>query len=259
MKKLFVALSLFASMSAQAASLQFSNLSKEDIKDITREFGANFSHTVVAAPETDGAWGVEVGLVAGRTATPDLEKIVERSGGDGSDFENLFHAGLIGRVHLPFEIFAELSLLPEQDFDDVAVKNNSFGLGWNAGGFFGLPVDVAVGFGRANGEISFTQTSPTPSTITLETTTTNYWVGVSKTFVFFTPYLKVGATSIEGDLSATASIFGFTTSTKQHVDSMSGNFLTAGANFQLGFLKLGVEAAQVADVKRVSGKLSFDF
>jgi hypothetical protein len=258
MNKLLVAFSFFTALSAQAAP-QFDNLSKEDVKDVVREFGANFSHTVVSAPETNGLWGVEVGIIAGRTSTPDLKRIVEDSGGNGSDVENLYHAGVIGRAHFPLEIFAEINLLPEQEFDDISVQNKSFGLGWNPGRFFGLPLDIAVGIGKAYGEMTFSQTSPTASTITLKTATTNYWVGVSKTFLFITPYLKVGTSSVEGDLTGTASIFGYTASTKQHVESMSGNFLTAGANFKLALLNLGLETSQVMDVKRVTGKISFGF
>lgn len=258
MKIILIIFSFFSVLSAHAAP-QFDNLSKEDVKDVVREFGANFSHTTVSAPQTNGLWGVEVGIVAGQTSTPDLKRIVENSGGDGSDAESLYHAGIIGRVHVPLEIFAEINLLPEQEFDDISVQNRSFGLGWNPGRFFGLPLDLAVGVGKANGEMTFTQTSPTPSTITLETITTNYWVGVSKTFLFFTPYLKVGTSSVEGDLSGTASIFGYTASTKQHIESMSGNFFTAGANFKLALLNLGLETSQVMGVKRISGKISFGF
>lgn len=258
MKKILIAFSFFAVLSAYAAP-QFSNLTKEDVKDVVREFGANFSHTTVSAPETNGLWGIEVGVVAGKTSTPDLKRIVENSGGDGSDVENLYHAGLIGRVHFPLEIFAEINLLPEQDFDDISVQNRSFGLGWNLGRFFGLPLDIAMGLGKANGEMSFSQTAPTASTITLKTTTTNYWVGVSKTLLFFTPYLKLGTSSIEGELSGTTSIFGYTALAKQQVEPMSGNFITAGANFSLALLKLGLETSQVAGVKRISGKISFGF
>lgn len=258
MKKLIISFSFFAAISAQAAP-QFSNLSKEDVKDIVREFGANFSHTTVSAPETNGLWGVEVGIAAGKTTTPDLKRIVENSGGDGSDVESIYHAGLIGRAHFPLELFAEINLLPEQEFDDITVKNTSFGLGWNAGRFLGLPLDLAIGLGRAKGEMSFTQTSPTPSTITLETTTTNYWIGASKTFLIVTPYIKLGSSSVEGDLSGTASVLGYTASTKQHVESMSGNFFVVGANLDLALLKLGVEASEVMGVKRYTGKISFSF
>lgn len=240
------------------SSPQFNDLSREDVKNVVREFGANFSHTTVSAPHTEGIWGIEFGLVAGQASTPELKKIVEKSGGDGADAEKLYHAGIIGRAHFPLELFTELYILPEQKFDDFSVKNSSFGLGWNAGGYFGLPVDLAIGFGRASGGMSFTQASPS-STIELESKTTNYWIGASKTFLIFTPYLKIGSSSVSGDLSGTAEIFGFTASTKQSVDAQSGNFYVLGANLNLLFLNLGLEASTVMDVKKITGKLSFSF
>jgi hypothetical protein len=258
MKNFALALALTCSLPALANGPQFSNLSKSDVENVTREFGANFTHTVVAAPETDGLWGVEVGLVAGQTASPDFKGVIEDSGGSGSDFKNLYHAGAIARVHLPLDFFAEVNLLPEQEINDVSIGNQSYGIGWNLGGFIGLPLDVAVGAGRANTKISFKQTTPINADIKLETTTTNYWVGVSKTILFFTPYAKFGTSTIDGDLSATGQILGYTASTKEEV-SVNGNYLAIGANFQLLFLKLGVEHTQTHGTQRLSGKLSLDF
>jgi hypothetical protein len=258
MKKSLSVILLLSSFSAQA-DLQFNNLSKEDIKDISREFGANFNHTVIAAPETNGLWGVEVGLVAGKTDTPELKRVVENSGGKGSDVKNLYHLGLMARIHFPLELFIEGNFLPEQDFDSFKVKNTSYGVGWNAGRFFNLPLDVAFGAGQANSELSFSQTSPGPSTIKLETTTTNYWVGISRTFLFFTPYFKYGRASVDGDLTGSASVFGFSSSSKESVHGISGNFMTVGANLELGLFKVGLEASEVMDVKKISGKLALDF
>lgn len=256
MKKLLLALICFTALPALAQ--QFDNLTKDDVENVSKEFGVNFSHTTVAAPETDGVWGIEVGVVAGKAPSPELKDVVQNSGGDGSDFANLYHAGIIARAHFPLDLFVELNILPETEISDVTVSNRSWGLGWNAGGYFGIPLDVALGVNRASSEISFKQTQPVASNIKLETTTTVYWVGVSKTFVFFTPYFKVGTASLDGDLSATASIFTYTASQKEDV-SLSGGYLAGGLNLQVFFLKLGFEASQTMGVKRVSGKLSFDF
>ncbi len=258
MKNFALALALLSSLPALADGPQFSNLSKSDVEDVTREFGANFTHTVVAAPETDGLWGVEVGIVAGQTASPNFKGVVEDSGGSGDDFDNLYHAGAIARVHLPFDFFAEINLLPDQEISDVSFGNRSYGIGWNVGVFLGLPLDIAVGAGRATTEIAFKQTTPINANIELETTTTNYWVGVSKTLLFFTPYAKFGTSTIDGSLNATGQIFGYTASTKEDV-SLSGNYLAVGANFQLLIMKLGLEHTQTQGTKRLSAKLSLDF
>lgn len=258
MKKFYVLALALVSTAALAAGPQFDNLSKSDVEDVAKEFSANFAHTGVSAPETDGIWGIEVGLVAGKTASPDLEDVVNASGGDGSDVEALYHAGAMARAHFPLDIFVELNLLPEKEISDITVKNTSYELGWNAGAFFGLPLDLALGFNMANSEMSFKQTAPVVSETSLKSKTRIIWIGVSKTLLFFTPYLKVGTVSADSDLDATGSILSYSASQEESVTN-SGSYLALGANLQFAFLKLGFEASQIMGVKRASGKLSFDF
>lgn len=263
MKKYLCALTLCVSFSAFADQPQFKNLTKDDVEDVSKEFGANFSHTAVAAPETDGIWGLEVGVVGGRTKSPNFADVISDSGGKGSDFKNIYHAGLMARAHFPFDLYLEGTYLPEQEISDVKVKSSSVGLGWNLGGFLSLPLDLAVGLDYGIGNVKFHQdqdlaNSVPASDIKLKTKTTTMYVGVSKTFVFFTPYLKVGASRIKGDLDATGQILGYTASTSENV-STSGGYLALGANFQFFFVKLGLEGSQIQDARRFSGKLSFDF
>lgn len=260
MKKLLVACLSLTSLSVWAQP-RFEDLTKKDVQNVSKEFGANFSHTTVSAPSTNGLWGVEVGIAAGQTPSPEFKDVVGRSGGDASDFKNIYHAGVFARAHFPFEIFAEVSILPEQDISDVTIENRSFELGWNAGQFFNLPLDLAIGLNRSSGEVSFTQdeTLPNPDIkIDLETKTSIYWVGASKKFVFVTPYVKLGTAQLDSDLNATGQILTYTASTSENVKE-SSTYLAAGANFDLWFLKLGAEYSRVFDTSRISGKLSFSF
>ena len=263
MKKLLLTLPFLVSFSAYSQSIQLNNLSKDDVEDVSVEFGGNFAHTAVAAPETDGGWGIEVGVVGGKTKSPNFSDVIKASGGNGSDFESVYHAGAMARVHLPMDFFAEVSFLPEQEIDDVKIKSQSFSVGWNLGGYFNLPVDVAIGFDQARGQVNFHQdldaSSGTPEAdVEFKTKTSVYWIGLSKSFWIVTPYIKAGTSTIDGDLNATGNILGYSASNKEKV-SMSGTFLAGGLNFQLGFIKLGVEASQIQDARRFSGKLSFDF
>lgn len=264
MKKLFFIATLSTlSFSAFSQDIQFENLSKSQVENVAREFSGNFSHTGVSAPETDGLWGVEVGVVGGQSKSPDLADVVDASGGDGKDFEKLYHVGLQARAHLPFDLFAEVTILPEQDFDPVKVKNTTLEIGWNFGGFFGWPLDVALGVNRANSKISFTQdptgTIVTEADISLESKTTIMWLGVSKTLLFVTPYLKFGKASADSEVNATADIFGFPGPTNSYDVENEGNYFAAGANLQFAFLKLGAEISKIMDVSRASAKVSFDF
>ncbi len=183
MKRFVAVLCSVVSLTAFAGTPTFNNLSKSDVQEVGNEFAANFAHTTVAAPETDGIWGVEVGIVGGKASSPRLKKVVNAAGGDGSDFENMYHAGLMARAHFPLELFAELSVLPEREISDVEVSNKTFGMGWNAGSFFALPLDVAIGLNIANAKISFDQTAPT-STVDVEGKSTVFWAGISKKILF---------------------------------------------------------------------------
>lgn len=258
MKKLLPFVLVLLSATSFAQDIQFDNLTQSDVDNISKEFAANFAHTGVSAPETDGLWGVEVGLIAGKTSSPKLSDIINENGGDGTDFKSLYHAGLQARVHVPFDIFAEISMLPEREISGVTIKNTSFELGWNAGAFFNLPLDIALGVNRSSSEISFEQTQPVASKITLESKTTMMWLGVSKTFLFVTPYVKLGTAKAESDLDSTVSIFDDNSITKRSTDN-SGSYLALGANLQFAFFKIGAEASTILGVKRASAKLSFDF
>lgn len=264
MKKSLLALSfVLAIPTAYSQSIQITDLTKDDVEDVSVEFGGNFAHTAVAAPETDGAWGIEVGVVGGKTKSPNFSDVIDASGGDGSDFTSIYHAGAMARVHLPFDIFAEATYLPEQEFDDVKIKSQSFGVGWNAGGFFSWPVDVAIGFDYGTGDVKFHQDADVPNNVPetdvkLTTKTSTYWIGVSKTFWLITPYAKLGQSNIDGELKADGQILTYSATTNEKVN-LSGTFLAAGLNFQLFFIKLGAEVSQISDARRFSGKLSFDF
>ena len=272
MKKFIFPLLAVLSVPAFAAqNLELDNLTKSDLEKVANEFAVNFSHTAVAAPETDGLWGVEVGVIGGATGSPKLKKVVDATGGDGKDFKSLYHAGLMARVHMPFDIFAEASLLPERKISEVEVKARSFALGWNAGAFFGLPLDLAVGANISSSDITFEQTINNSSTsntnvdseISLDSKTRVLWVGASKTFLFVTPYVKVGNAHTESKVKVDTNggggtIFAFTNKQKEDV-STNGGFLVAGLNLQLAFFKLGFEIGQTNTVRRASGKISLDF
>lgn len=263
MKKSLALLASVLTFSAIAADPQFDDLTKKDVENVSTEFGTNFAHTAVAAPETNGLWGVEVGLVGGQTNSPEFKNVISDSGGDGGDFDNIYNAGLMARVHFPLEFFVEATLLPEQELSGVKIKSNSFSAGWNIGRFTKLPFDFAIGYDHATGEINFNQEADVPNgvpaaDIDLETKTKVMWVGVSKTFLFVTPYLKVGTSKIDGDFNASAAILTFGDTQSDQV-STSGGYFAAGVNVQLLILRLGVELSQMQDTKRVSGKLSLAF
>ena len=269
--KFLTLLLAFSTLTAWAAGPTLDDLSKDDLEKVADEISVNFSHTAVAAPETTGLWGIELGLIGGVAGTPKLKDLVEDAGEDGSDFKSIPHAGLMARAHFPFELFAELSFIPSFDVADLEIQNKTFAAGWNAGGFFSWPLDVAIGFNYANSELSFDQVINNASTsnndvdanVSFETKSHSLWVGVSKTILVFTPYAKVGTFSSSSDVEVDTSggngtIFAFSNGQKEDVSS-SGMFGAIGVNAQLLLMRFGLEASRAAGVGRVTGKFSLAF
>lgn len=270
MKNLMIVALFSVSSALYAAAPEFDNITKSDLEKVGNEFAMTFSHTTVSAPETEGLWGIEVGVLGGQSATPNLKRVVDASGGEGADFKNLYHAGAFARVHLPLDFFLEGSYLPQVTISDVDVNNRTLGAGWNAGGFFNLPLDLAVGVSMSQSDLKYNQilnnastlNTDVNSTVKLNSSSQLYWVGVSKRFGFFTPYVKYGQAHSESDVKLKASIgsiFAFDPQSQSETVSKDGSYLAAGANFSLFFFRLGAEYSEIADVRRATAKLSVDF
>jgi len=259
----------FFALPAFAQGPALDDLSKDDLEKVSNEIAVNFSHTAVAAPSTDGLWGIELGLIGGVTGSPKMKELVEDAGEDGSDFKRLPHAGLMARAHFPLELFAELTFIPTVESSDLELSNRTFALGWNFGSFFSWPLDVAIGAQTSNSKLEFDQVLNNASTgntnvdttVKFDSKTTTLWVGASKTFAIVTPYVKVGVFKSETDVEVNGSsgdIFDFSSEQKESVSS-SGGFGTLGVNVNLLIVRLGLEASRAAEVGRVSGKLSLSF
>ena len=271
MKKFFVLALALASTGVFATSIELPDtLTTKQIEDVSSEFAVNLSHTAVAAPETEGIWGVEVGLIAGKTASPELADLIDETGEDGSDFKTIYHAGLMARAHFPLDLFAEMTTLPEREVSDVTIKNGTFGLGWNAGAFFNLPLDLAIGANFSNSEVTYSQVINNPSTgsvaidseIQFAAKTRVLYVGVSKKFLFFTPYAKIGTAKYDADVEVDAGGTSgtiFVSGDQKESVSGTGGYYAIGANLQFLLLRFGFEASRTLDIGRVSGKLSLAF
>lgn len=274
MKKLLLAVGLLSSFSVFANDIKLQELSKKDIEDVSKEFATNFTHTIATAPSTDGVWGVEVGVTASTMESPKLSKVVDASGGEGSEFETLYSGAGFLRVHVPFELFFETSILPKSKIADVEFNNTTFGVGWNAGRFFSLPFDLSLGYDVANGEIAFSQILELKNQpgvegnadISLETATQKAWVGISKKLLVFTPYAKVGVINMKSTLKATGTaageVFGqdFSMSQSQEEEvKESSTYWAAGLQIDLTILSVGVEAMSALGNTRYAAKFAFSF
>lgn len=265
----FILLAILALPSlAFAADPQIDDISKSDLEKIANEISVNFSHTAVAAPETEGLWGIEVGLIGGVTGTPKLKDVVEDSGGDGKDFKSVPHGGLLIRAHFPLEFFAEVSVLPTVKAAGFETGSKSFAAGWNAGSHFAWPLDVAIAGQFTTSDLQFEQVLNNASTgntdvnskVKFDNKSSIWWLGVSKNFAFVTPYAKLGMYNSDSDVEVkgTGDIFAFSSNQKESV-STSGAYTALGVNLQLLLMRFGFEVSRTAGVGKVSGKFSLTF
>jgi hypothetical protein len=245
--------------SGQVFAQGFINMNQADADAIVEDFSALLSHTTVsgAAPLGD-IFGFEVGLVAGVSDVPGIERISKEEN-PANDVPQLPHAGLVAAVSFPMGITAEANILPEIDAEDGSLSNTSIGAKWTFSKMLGWPVDVAARVSMTQSEFSVTQTSPVPGTkVSYDQDIQAYGVVVSKNFVIVEPYAGFSMLSASGELSATADIFdgAITEKIKGDVD---GTSIYGGVNLNLLFFKLGAEVAKVFDSTKASIKLGFYF
>ena len=266
MKKLSIGALALLSLNTLAAPPTLDQLSKGEVIDVADEFAVNFSHSTASSLQTKGDWGAEVGLVAGVSGSPSLQKAMNDADEYGDDYKKLFHGGLLLRGHYKWDIFAEVSILPSQDVNQMEVNNKTFALGWNAGSYFNLGYDLSVGANFSNSEVSFDQdvvggVDDVNADVTVDSSTKIFWVGAGRTYGNWNPYVKLGSATTDSDVeasTASGSIFNYTNARKESVSS-SGEFLVLGTTLDVNYIRFGLEASQTVGVRRLTGKISYAF
>jgi hypothetical protein len=259
MKKILLTCSLLFATHALAQTPELDNLSEEDLKGVITDLSAVLTHVSVSPASSLGdVFGFEFGIIAGTVDTPGLDKVTKATD-PSQEFESAPHATLYGALSFPMGITAELNLVPEIETEDMDFKSTSLGVKWTFSKLLSTPVDMAVRVSKSSAETRFVQDNPVPdTTIEFETDTTELMFLVSKNFVIFEPYLGFGHAKADGKINATANIFNFTGNQSATGDE-SGTHYVVGANFNLLFLKLGLEVGKIWDAQKISAKASFYF
>ncbi len=241
------------------------NINASDLEKISKEFSANFTHTVGADAGTLGnIFGFEVGVLAGVTDSPEFKKLVKEVD-SSKDIGYIPHANLIAQLTIPFGITGELALIPETDISDITISNYSAAVRWTFGDLVGLPFDLAVRGHFSSNEISYKDTlsGSVESTVSFETSTYGAQLLASfSALPVITPYGGVGFVSASTDakVEGSGTIFDTTFTTSQTAKSDNSSFhLTAGLNVSLLILKMGLEYSNMFDTNKYSFKLAFGF
>lgn len=270
MKKLLICFLLLNS-SAFAAAPELYNLSSSDVDALSKEFSANFVHTIVAPASSYGKiFGFEVGLLGGITQTPNIDRI-SRGISSTSSVTKIPTAGLIAGLSGPLGIGAEVNFIPKIAGSDVSFQNTSLALKWTFTEIIpAAPVDIAMRVHGNFSDFSYSSTVNNASTANLPVTTkvgwknssTGYNFEVSKKLLFIEPYAGFGSVSTKTKIGVSAAttvqIFTFTNATN-YTSNNSGNQYYAGVNFNLFLLKIGAEYAKIMGVTKIAAKLSLYF
>jgi len=249
---------------AFAGDITLDNLTQDDVTKISKEFSANFIHTIVAPASAYGKiFGFELGVVGGITKSPNINRI-SKTFDSSADIPAIPHAGIALGVSVPLGFTGELSMIPSTKLGDVSLKNTSFGLKWTFTELTKLPFDMAVRLHAGSSTLSYADVVDTNvnAEVQWETSSKGANFEISKNLLFFEPYFGFGTVSTETKIGVSAStnvnIFTFT-SDQSYTSKNSGSQVYGGFNLNLFVLKIGVEAGSVMGVSKYSGKVSLYF
>jgi hypothetical protein len=246
---------------AYAATPTFNNLTQAEFNKIMREFSANSSWHSVTPPSSMGnIFGLELGVVAGTTNTPDIDAIVKQTA-PGTDVKMIPHASLLGVVSIPFGITAEVMMLPKFDISGLTYQQYGGALKWTTG-LMVLPVNLAVRGFMTKSELTFKQTvSSVDTTITQDGSVSGLQLMVSpKLIPIIEPYAGIGYVSATSKMTAvgSSSIFGFTSAQSAEFKPTSTQ-LILGADVRLLLIGFGFEYERSFETESLTAKFSLKF
>jgi hypothetical protein len=254
---------LLAPAMCWAQSLNFTNLTEEDFNNISKEMSGNFMHhSVQGAAPLGKIFGFELGLLAGQQPSPKIDEITKRSGGSG--LSNLYHAGLLGVISVPFGITGEVTMIPKLSSNDADFQMTSLGLkiALNSELLTFLPFNLALRGISSDAKFSFRQISGATSiNVENQTRVTGLQVLVSPSLPLIEPYAGFGLLSGKNTISASGGVIfdpSFSTSTSSDKTNSSTQMIL-GVNANLLLFRLGAEYSNAFGNNSVTAKMGFGF
>ncbi len=259
---LFLSLGFISSFAFAVPS--FTSITDTDFNDIAKEASANFTHnSMIGAAKLGTVFGFQVGLTGAQTASPKTNDIVKRNA--GSELPNLYNAGIIAAVGVPFGISAESVVVPKLSASGADLSSTSLALKWNINDVVPvLPLNLALRGVYSTAKFSFSQViSGLTATVENKTTVSGVQLLVSPMMPMFEPYAGIGMLTGSNELSVsgtTGTIFNSSFSTSQsEKKSVSGTQILVGAEMSLALLKIGAEYSQAFGTSRIGIKFGLGF
>ncbi|MCX7675455.1 MAG: hypothetical protein N2Z70_06470 [Bdellovibrionaceae bacterium] len=241
------------------ADLGFINLSKEQFEDISKDLAANFSHRSVSGAASLGAtFGVEVNIFAASTSSSRLSNLSKASG--GGDLPNLYNAGLMAGVSIPFGLTFEGMLLPSLDQDGVKFSGNSLGLRWLINDVVPvLPINLALRLNQSISTFGFTQnTSGVNGKVDSETKVQEVGLYLSPKMPVVEPYVGVSYVSANSSMDFVGTGSFFTVGNSQSA-SFGSTKTVLGLSVLVPFFSFGVEYVNLFGTSGYGLKLGMSF
>jgi hypothetical protein len=269
----------FGAMAADAPS--FNNLSQTDYDSIVKELSANFTYSsITPASSLGGLGGFELGLVGGVTKDPNLKQIVITASPSTNLPNYVPHAGLLGRVGLPYGFTVEGLVFPSRTISNTTLQEVGGAVMWTATDAWldELPFNLSGKFSYNHSKLSFVQnasgsylgvTATVPVNVAY---TDNEWAAqliASKKLLFFEPYMGGGYVHSKGTLDLSTN--GYTVNilnlgsaslngSNTHAESVPTTLqFLAGLDIRLAFFSLGAEYQKSFAATTYTGRLSFRF
>lgn len=260
MKSIFIFISFFAV--GAWADPKLTNVTSKDFEEISKDMSANFVHnSMLGASKMGHLFGFELGVVAGQTQSSRTNEIVKRN--TDAELPNLYNAGVVGAVGIPFGIAFEAVLFPKMTFSGASVSSTSLGLKWNINDVIPvLPINLALRGVYSSSALNFDQsTSGVATSVENKNSVSGLQILISPMFPILEPYAGIGLLSASNELNVTgASIFdpSFSTSLSEK-KTLSGTQVLLGLNASLALLKIGVEYSSAFETSRYGVKLALGF
>lgn len=265
-----LSVAMILSAPAQAAGPAFNELTQGDFDNAIRELSGNATyHSVTGASSLGALFGVEVGLVAGLTSTPEIDKLSKQADPNAS-VSQLPHASLLAAVSVPMGFTIEALLFPSISVGEVKYQQFGGSVKWTSGDVLMLPFNLAARAFFTKNEMSFgqtlnnTSTGPVPVAVDVKQENSQYGLQIlaSPNLPFIEPYIGIGTVSAKGSLAVsgatTGTIFNFTSAQKAESSPTSTQFIL-GVNANLLLLNLGLEYNRVFSTDSYNFKLGFKF
>lgn len=265
-----VSIALIIAEPSHAAGPGFNNLSQSDFDNAIRELSGNSTyHSVTGAGSLGALFGIEVGVVAGLTTTPEINTL-SKSVDPSADVGRLPHASFLAAVSVPMGFTVEALLFPSISVGDIKYQQFGGSVKWTSGDILMLPFNLAARAFITKNEMSFGQTLNNASTgnvnVAVDVKQENSQFGLqllaSPNLPLIEPYVGIGQVSAKGSLNVsgatTGTIFGFTSAQSAESSPSSTQFIL-GINANLLLMNVGLEYNRVFSTDSYNFKFGFRF